>query len=513
MFWPESYPELKDNISQQKNNQTISDDSYVYLNKTLDYLNTTDWVLEDYESEIISQQIDLHEKLNELSQKYNEKVDIIHNRNKKILNNLFTSLEKSEISETHLLRLEWLLDNKKFEQTKNTLSDNINIQWWIRWMLDWIISLNKQNKEFIDKLSLFILNNNIDLFDENQKITITVKDFHKVLDSFTKDNVKNDFLPSSIEFEINNNIVTYNFEEKIQYFKEILNRGFLHNAIVDSISNKSDSKQNQAIYENYNIDVAQLSGLSLLNRYVENKIISQEEIFMFHEEWKISTQLLLNYLEQLNNFNYLEYLEDFPLPESIQKFSIDYVRNTLNIDDIDLPDAEIYKNMHLFVLTFLHIESSGRNIANQEWISSAKWYFQFLTDNWVMDKNTNRWNGSSFQTAINRARRCLSQDDFSQRFWWIETNKPTDVDPRNLSAENQTLLFLCDVTQNGKKINNKSVSEYMKLILTESNTWALAKVYNVLHHTNPDKKTKSVFKNVKNWYFYSNNKFIAKNHY
>ena len=194
MFWPESYPELKDNISQQKNNQTISDDSYTYLNKTLDYLNTTDWVLEDYESEIISQQIDLHEKLNELSQKYNDKVDIIHNRNKKILNTLFTSLEKSEISETHLLRLEWLLDNKKFEQTKNTLSDSINIQWWIRWMLDWVISLNKQNKEFIDKLSLFILNNNIDLFDEKQKITITVKDLYKVLDSFTKTNIENDHI-------------------------------------------------------------------------------------------------------------------------------------------------------------------------------------------------------------------------------------------------------------------------------------------------------------------------------
>ncbi len=513
MFWEKSYQDLDLEINETKKISEISDASFVYLNETLDKLHKSDWELEDYESNIISKQLEYHKELQDLSDVYDEKIDELTSRNKNKLLSLFVQLENSEIPDTKLLEIDWILENKKFEQTKNYISDNMDIQWWIRWMLDWITSLSEDNKLFLDTLTLFLLNNSVDIsVTQDNLLDISQEEFSKILDRFVKVHFENKLLPKQAAFNLSEWKYVYNFEEKIKYYELLLDKTKLEQSIIASISWKTNNEDINIISENLSININWFTQLNLINYYISQNILTQDDIFIFHENNDISTGLLLKYLEQDKNFNLLEYLENYPLPEKIRDLGLEYARNTLKLEENVISDSEILANIHTFIITFLHIESSGRNIANVAWASSAKWYYQFLTDNW---KNDEKWNrlGSSFQTAVKRTKRNLDTREFNNLFWNIDLNKPTNVDPRNLSSESQTLLFLNDIIENWKKINGNWVDEFMKLILKEWNTWALWKIYKVLHHTNPDKATKEVFTKVKNNYFYWEWKLLAKNHY
>lgn len=513
MFWEKSFEELHTQIQENKDTSEISDASFMYLNQTLDTLHKSDWELEDYESNIISKQLEYHRELQDLSDVYDEKIDELSSKNKNKLLSLFVQLENSEIPDTKLKEIDWILENKKFEQTKDSISGNIDIQWWLRWMLDWIISLNEDNKLFLDSLSLFLLNNSIDIpLTQDDLLDISQEEFSHILNRFVKVNLENKLLPKQALFNLSEWEYVYNFEEKIKYYELLFDETKLEQSIIASISWKASNEEINIISENLSININWLTQLNLINYYVSQNILTHEDIFIFHENNDISTWLLLKYLEQDKNFNLLEYLENYPLPEKIKNLGLKYARNTLKLSQDEISDSEILANMHTFIITFLHIESSGRNIANVAWASSAKWYYQFLTANW---KNDEKWNrlGSSFQTAVKRTKRNLDSNEFSHLFWDINVYKPTNIDPRDLSAEAQTILFFNDIIENWKKINNNSVDEFMKLILMESNTWALWKIYKVLHHTNPDKATKEVFTKVKNNYFYWEWKLLAKNHY
>jgi hypothetical protein len=210
-------------------------------------------------------------------------------------------------------------------------------------------------------------------------------------------------------------------------------------------------------------------------------------------------------------------LEQFGLTEWVQKLWLNYVRNTLKISVDELSDKEILTNLEIFTVVFLHIESSWRNISNVWWVSSAEWYFQFLTDNGKYNEKK-EWLNSSFQTWLTRTRRKYINEmnnevEFNSRFWKENKLSADKQDPKNLSAENQTILFLSDITAKWRSIWKVDIWEFMKLIFTESNSWALWRIYKVLHHTDPDVKTKKVFEDVKNQYFYWNKKLIAQNHY
>ncbi len=513
MFWEKSFEELNTQIQENKDTSEISDASFVYLNQTLDTLHKSDWELEDYESNIISKQLEYHRELQDLSDVYDEKIDELSSKNKNKLLSLFVQLENSEIPDTKLEEIDWILENKKFEQTKDSISGNIDIQWWLRWMLDWIISLNEDNKLFLDSLSLFLLNNSIDIpLTQDDLLDISQEEFSHILNRFVKVNLENKLLPKQALFNLSEWEYVYNFEEKIKYYELLFDETKLEQSIIASISWKANNEEINIISENLSININWLTQLNLINYYISQNFLTHDDIFIFHENNDISTGLLLKYLEQDKNFNLLEYLENYPLPEKIKDLGLKYARNTLKLSQDEISDSEILANMHTFIITFLHIESSGRNIANVAWVSSAKWYYQFLTANW---KNDEKWNrlGSSFQTAVKRTKRNLDSNEFSHLFWDINVHKPTNIDPRDLSAEAQTILFFNDIIENWKKINNNSVDEFMKLILMESNTWALWKIYKVLHHTNPDKATKEVFTKVKNNYFYWEWKLLAKNHY
>lgn len=513
MFWEKSFEELHTQIQENNDTSEISDASFVYLNQYLNELKKSDDVLESYESEIISQQLEYHNRLNDLSQEYKEKVWLLHQKNKNELLALFVQLENTEIPETKLHKIEWILENKIFEQSKNNLHDTLNIQWWIRWLLDSVIILNEDNNLFLNDLTLYFLDNNISIsIDEEWNLEISNDELNSLLDTFTKANIQNPILPDSIELNTSNWLFTYKFENKKIYFKELYSDKKLEQSLLDSLSWEIPNQQIRLIDEKYWINIQWLSFIEKLNTYIDEWIYTHEDIIIFHENKNISTELLLKFLEQDENFNLLEYLENYPLPESIKDFSLNYVRNNLKLDDSVVSDEEILANIHTFIITFLHIESSWRNIANVAWVSSAKWYYQFLTDNGEKDEKWNRL-GSSFQTAVKRTKRNLDDNKFAELFGDINLHKPTNADPRDLSAETQTLLFLNDIIENGKKINGNWVDEFMKLILKESNVWALWKIYKVLHHTNPDKATKEVFTKVKNNYFYWEWKLLAKNHY
>jgi hypothetical protein len=55
--------------------------------------------------------------------------------------------------------------------------------------------------------------------------------------------------------------------------------------------------------------------------------------------------------------------------------------------------------------------------------------------------------------------------------------------------------------------------DMMTLILKEKNSWALWRIYKLLHHTDPDEETVEVYEREKNKYYYWDKKYIAKNHY
>jgi hypothetical protein len=52
-----------------------------------------------------------------------------------------------------------------------------------------------------------------------------------------------------------------------------------------------------------------------------------------------------------------------------------------------------------------------------------------------------------------------------------------------------------------KKLKHYS-DDMMTLILKEKNSWALGRIYKLLHHTDPDEETIDVYEREKNKYYY-----------
>lgn len=166
-----------------------------------------------------------------------------------------------------------------------------------------------------------------------------------------------------------------------------------------------------------------------------------------------------------------------------------------------------HETKHLLdmVQYFLYVESSGwYNVSNYEWISTAKWYFQYLSWNWKNLREVNQdgtwvqwwdwtsqhiesdqvrkvWGTNSYETALSyipeeiTLDRVVFQSEIDKR--WNQNIQ----DPRLLSSDEQIILFLSDL---GERPWADSHIEDM----FQGDTIAVEELYR-LHHTNTDEAT------------------------
>ena len=156
------------------------------------------------------------------------------------------------------------------------------------------------------------------------------------------------------------------------------------------------------------------------------------------------------------------------------------------------------KNLTELILFILFLESKANPIVrNQQW-SSALGLGQWLTTNWWKDK----WDTSSFQTSLNRIWKSYTQN-VSQFIKWFPAHK---VDkyytklPIEFSWKDQIKILLLELGTDKKivvkrkwKKQVKTLKEFLWLALT-GNDWAKQKIYELFHHTKPNKKTKKAIR-------------------
>ena len=156
------------------------------------------------------------------------------------------------------------------------------------------------------------------------------------------------------------------------------------------------------------------------------------------------------------------------------------------------------KNLIELILFVLFIESKANPIVkNQQW-SSALGLGQWLTTNWWKDK----WDTSSFQTSLNWIWKSYPQN-ISKIIKWFPTHK---VDnhykklPIEFSRQDQIKILLLELGTDKKvvvkrkwKKQIKTLKEFLWLALA-GNDWAKQKIYELFHHTKPNKKTKKLIK-------------------
>lgn len=509
MFWEKSYSELSDDINTLSEKWEISNVSHAFLDKKLNEFKDSDNDFEDYEAKIISQQIELHKDLQDIKDDFNSKSENLTSSVRKDVSSFIQELSNEIISESEIVQLEWVLQLKKYSKLKDLLDSSI----WLPWLISIVqdrLSESWNFSDFLQDFTLFCLENNMNFTFVDNYIDIDLWSLQEILYNFLKQN-KDKAYPETLDFTIRDWEIRINIKQEQDRIKQRYSIELKKARIIDYFTGVIDDENLGYLYQDYWIKSNDLvSQLKLYDLLVSQWELDYNTIDVLYKNWEINWSLHLAVSEKLPNFNLLKYLQNYPLSEYLQDFILKYARDELWLDNNTITDNVLLENAHDFIITFIEIESSGRNISND--ISSAEWYYQFLTLDGEFNDKGQRLN-SSYQTWLTRIKRLLSETHFEEKFWEQYNLDFDQQDPKELSAENQTLLFLWHTIESWKKIWWKNVDEFMELVLKEWNTWALKKIYYVLHHTKPDDNTKKVFERIKNQNFYWNTEIIAKNHY
>lgn len=245
------------------------------------------------------------------------------------------------------------------------------------------------------------------------------------------------------------------------------------------------------------------NSLSLNDIWIEN-------MTLLFDEGLLSIQQVYEILEWDEWFQEDEN-DGFSLWDAIVTFGIspDLERDIRIILERDVwveLDSTEYNNLINMLRYFLYIESSGwYNVANYEWISSAQWYFQYLTRNgrflreeliWQEWHNAGRWQSdyeetshvrrvwgnSSFETGLLRIPGTVieSRPDLQNQLAlrWL----PEYQNIMSLRAEDQIILFLSDLIER-PWVNREHIMRMLRWDVE-----AVEELYR-LHHTNTDNET------------------------
>lgn len=184
-------------------------------------------------------------------------------------------------------------------------------------------------------------------------------------------------------------------------------------------------------------------------------------------------------------------LEKFVLTKNIKKISLALIKELPGVKITNENKAKILYNLKLFIMFFLSMESDWKNIDNFK-NSWAEWYFQYKINNYWHKKT----DYSSFETALRRVSNFysgsfnISEDNPNYKQipdWvkkaWKKSRKKWVVE--KLSAEQQIILFLCDIFERKNKKGQilKELAKHLKNILFNWNQWSIREIYENYHHT------------------------------
>jgi len=147
--------------------------------------------------------------------------------------------------------------------------------------------------------------------------------------------------------------------------------------------------------------------------------------------------------------------------------------STIPYDNDDEQGAR--RRLDTFMEELAYIESRNRNVANSTGESSAKGYFQFLTD-------TSKGQ-SALQTAIKRTKKYFGNRKID---WMDRVYKTGDV--MSLSYEQQKLLVIGDLME--KKGSDQLWIKFFKAKTKDEETRIKREIYSKLHHTDVGGKNK-----------------------
>lgn len=277
----------------------------------------------------------------------------------------------------------------------------------------------------------------------------------------------------------------------------------------------------QESYEPWEIEQYLRNGIAVENFEWH---ITREEVVDFYHEGILTHEQVWWFLEWEEGFQE-EKNDAFSLSDALSTF---WFSQTLlaRIQILfwrELNEQE-WENLNLMIQFFLFIESNGRNTTTTGWynvenyagVSSAEWYFQYLTQNggwvrqiydteqenplWVTSRPWRQWDSEVTEWNL-RVRRFWWNNSYERALnsipneiviWsWVfqrELEKiwnPDIQSPMSLSAEDQIILFLSDLC------NRRWGRECFEDIISGDRN-AIVRLYVEEHHTNVDDATKAL---------------------
>ena len=442
--------------------------------------------------------------------------------------------DKLKLLHNNLKNISWLiinedkLDDLLLSTVKNLLKKWIILDSNIKFeIITWIWSNKKKVQRSLSNINNCIIDSKIDWVN---CITNIKKDVPNISNKTKETDLSN--------IDINNKEIRdlkYIFSQS-RRIKNNKNNKFNKKDFIG----KTSKQQNEYDKQNYR---------SYLNNTIEarkNAVLKAKELI---KNWIITKEYLFKN-------NYILYLELYPLSDDIKKVWLllinYYLDNVLvrrnkqdwwnkKIDAEFIADKkdDIILNLKALCLLFVEIESDNwnPNSWNLNW-SSAKWLYQFLTKDWMytteyFDKKKwvykikswhQKWekiwkkrlarNTSSYETALNKIPILiywLKKSDNNNIFVIqileklffkatgfksvsrINKKLPDSFLPTKLSSEEQTILFLVNSFESWKVVNNNEIKDYMWLVILW-NIWWNEKLYEIFHHTAPDKSTINLMK-------------------
>lgn len=483
-----SHKDFEQEIKTLKKQNKLLEWSILYLNGLLNSSNI-DWLSSD-EISLLNEQINYHKCLQKINSRYKNSLNKITSSWKTAFSELSLSLGKKELSGDNLASLEWILDSEQ-----ENLEDNF---------------FDSSARDYIESTISIVWDFFRNYFIESQVIS----DF---LDLFTIE---------YINFKEKQSGKKFSSDEYKKLIDDGINTLFINESdlliIIMKVKKFLDLPEDLEIKFRINgnneakVEVVQVN---ISNTLISTFLWTQEPIEEWIQEWTEETREVINYAsfllpikekEKGKDFNYASFIEEEWLTERVKKTWEHLIEKILGIklNEISLEErTSILINLRIFIAFITDMETDWRNISNNSW-STAEGYFQYL--NKYSDRNDSNWKSNSFETALRRAYKYYTWKEYPPKEKFVDDRLPdwvkeaynnynnTDYDLKEMSAENQTLLFLIDI------FYKKGTNKHLKWLLLKWSCSDMRRLYEDFHHTSKKKYTnlkteKRTDEKIKKW--------------
>ncbi len=503
------------------NEWLINEESRLFLSSEIDRLNS-DWNLSDEENIFLNKQVEYHNRFNNILENYNQYKQNISINWRKELQRYFDSMNSNYIEEFDLQFITNKIDNSvNFIRETNYWREiiaQLNRFIEIRTDVDDAIVNQSNIDDFYDIFWFYysqsLSKNNSDIYNsENESwLLLEENEIENIINNIFR-NYRREFI--NLKYPIY--IRLQDWETYTINTQEIINKIGNSEEITKKLSLLDE------ILHNNNEALEEVRISENLRWNTREEIISEYSKKLL-DDWIINTSNILEIYENSENFNYLEFLNNYWFTENLeftyaQMIQRQLINETQVIWDLEMNEEfvaqnyqNIINNFEVFTKIVLEIESNWRNVANNSW-SSARWYFQYLTENssgwWRAE-----WKFTSIETALRRYYLEYTWMQYIPNIrlehsenvpeWIVDFYNWWNMDTRNLSAEQQNELFIIDLFTNNKRINSPWwqilwIDHFLWLVAVGNTDW-ITTAYKNFHHTASDNQTDQVFERVLNKY-------------